>query len=93
MIYVQSMPHFCYSLTVLFQIAVHFFRSNVLWEEQRHKRWKSMSNRLSSALEDGYQRVKNQQSISPHANGKTTISDLEVIMPDDIEINDVFMID
>jgi len=53
-------------------------KSNVLWEEQRHKRWKSMSNRLSSALEDGYQRVKNQQSISPHANGKTTISDLEI---------------
>ena len=52
-----------------------------------------MSNRLSSALEEGYQRVTNQKSMSPHANGKTTISDLEVISPNHLVINGIFVID
>ena len=38
-----------------------------------------MSTRLSSAFEEGYQKIKNQQAMSPDASGKTTISDLEVI--------------
>eukprot|EP00795_Rhopilema_esculentum_P010930 gene10930-19765_t len=53
-------------------------KSDVHWEEQRQKRWKSMSRRLIHALEEGYQKVRNQKSMSPDASGKITISDLEV---------------
>ena len=38
-----------------------------------------MSTRLSSAFEEGYQKIRNHQAMSPDATGKTMICDLEVM--------------
>ena len=48
-----------------------------------------MSTRLSCALEEGYQKIKNQKSMSPDASGKITISDLEVFDCNDSMIADL----
>ena len=50
-----------------------------------------MSTRLSSAFEEGYQKIRNHQAMSPDATGKTTISDLEVM--DSRDLSNSFVID
>eukprot|EP00794_Sanderia_malayensis_P015967 gene15967-17573_t len=53
-------------------------KSDIYWEEKKKCRWKSLSMKISSALEEGYQKIQAQKSISPDANGKISLADMEV---------------
>ncbi len=37
-----------------------------------------MSMKISAALEEGFQKIRSQKSVSPDASGKISLSDLEV---------------
>ena len=53
-----------------------FCRSNIVWEQYKKNRWKTMTFRLCEALEEGYEKVQQgRRSVA----GKEKVLDMEVI--------------